>query len=83
MKRIKIQLDENDIPKKWYNIQADLKTPLDPPLNPNHPNQSRKTPMVAKGILCPGMAFMFPFSYFPSLGPRMIAPIRAPQPPTA
>ncbi len=30
----KIILDENDIPKKWYNIQADLKTPLDPPLNP-------------------------------------------------
>ena len=22
------------MPKKWYNIQADLKTPLDPPLNP-------------------------------------------------
>jgi len=34
MKRIKITLDENDIPKKWYNIQADLKTPLEPPLNP-------------------------------------------------
>ena len=30
----KIILDENDIPKKWYNIQADLPTPLDPPLNP-------------------------------------------------
>ncbi len=30
----KIILDENDIPKKWYNIQADLKSPLDPPLNP-------------------------------------------------
>ena len=30
----KILLDENDIPKNWYNIQADLKTPLDPPLNP-------------------------------------------------
>ena len=30
----KITLDENDIPKKWYNIQADLKTQLDPPLNP-------------------------------------------------
>ena len=30
----KIILDENEIPKKWYNIQADLKTPLDPPLNP-------------------------------------------------
>ena len=30
----KIFLDENEIPNKWYNIQADLKTPLDPPLNP-------------------------------------------------
>jgi tryptophan synthase beta chain len=34
MKQTKIILDENDMPKKWYNIQADLKTPLDPPLNP-------------------------------------------------
>jgi len=34
MKKIKIILDENDIPKRWYNIQADLKSPLDPPLNP-------------------------------------------------
>jgi len=34
MKKTKIILDENEIPKKWYNIQADLKTPLDPPLNP-------------------------------------------------
>jgi tryptophan synthase beta chain len=34
MKRTKIILDENDIPKKWYNIQADLKTPMDPPLHP-------------------------------------------------
>ncbi len=30
----KIILDENEIPKKWYNIQADLKTPLDPPMHP-------------------------------------------------
>ncbi len=34
MLKTKIVLDENDMPKKWYNIQADLKTPLDPPLNP-------------------------------------------------
>ncbi len=34
MKNTKTILDENDIPKKWYNIQADLKSPLDPPLNP-------------------------------------------------
>jgi len=38
MKNTKTILDENDIPKKWYNIQADLKSPLDPPLNP----QTRK-----------------------------------------
>ncbi|PKL60359.1 MAG: TrpB-like pyridoxal phosphate-dependent enzyme [Methanomicrobiales archaeon HGW-Methanomicrobiales-4] len=30
----KILLDENELPKKWYNIQADLKTPLDPPMHP-------------------------------------------------
>ncbi len=35
MDRIKFQLDENELPKKWYNIQADLPTPLDPPLKPN------------------------------------------------
>ena len=30
----KINLEEIDIPKKWYNIQADLPNPLEPPLNP-------------------------------------------------
>jgi len=34
VKKTKVILEENDMPKKWYNIQADLKTPLDPPLNP-------------------------------------------------
>ena len=34
MEKTKVILEENDIPKSWYNIQADLKTPLDPPLNP-------------------------------------------------
>ena len=34
MNKTKIILEENDIPKSWYNLQADLKTPLDPPLNP-------------------------------------------------
>ncbi len=46
MKRTKILLDENDIPKSWYNIQADLPTPLDPPLHPQtkkplHPSELR------------------------------------------
>ena len=34
MQKNKVILDENEMPKKWYNIQADLKTPLEPPLNP-------------------------------------------------
>ena len=34
MESTKIVLDENEMPKKWYNILADLPTPLAPPLNP-------------------------------------------------
>ncbi|HEC95305.1 MAG TPA: TrpB-like pyridoxal phosphate-dependent enzyme [Thermoplasmatales archaeon] len=34
METTKVILDENEIPTKWYNIQADLKNPLEPPLNP-------------------------------------------------
>lgn len=30
----KIHLEEEEMPTKWYNIQADLPKPLDPPLNP-------------------------------------------------
>jgi tryptophan synthase beta chain len=32
--RTKFLLDERDIPSKWYNIQADLKTPAAPVLHP-------------------------------------------------
>ncbi|MDF2957274.1 MAG: putative alternative tryptophan synthase beta-subunit, partial [Candidatus Alkanophagales archaeon MCA70_species_1] len=34
VKSKKVQLGEDELPKAWYNIQADLPTPLDPPLNP-------------------------------------------------
>jgi len=34
MKEFKIFLKEDEIPKQWYNIQADLPTPLQPPLHP-------------------------------------------------
>ncbi|RLE80922.1 MAG: TrpB-like pyridoxal phosphate-dependent enzyme [Thermoprotei archaeon] len=30
----KILLDENELPKKWYNILPDLPKPLPPPINP-------------------------------------------------
>src|ERR671918_2075463 len=32
--RTKFTLEEKDIPTKWYNIQADLKTPTPPVLHP-------------------------------------------------
>lgn len=32
--KIKFLLDEEEIPKRWYNVAPDLPTPLDPPLNP-------------------------------------------------
>jgi len=34
MKERKVFLPERDIPRQWYNIQADMPTPLQPPLHP-------------------------------------------------
>ncbi|HDN83251.1 MAG TPA: TrpB-like pyridoxal phosphate-dependent enzyme [Candidatus Altiarchaeales archaeon] len=34
MKGTKILLEEDEIPRKWYNIVADMKEPPEPPLNP-------------------------------------------------
>jgi tryptophan synthase beta chain len=34
IKRVKILLTENDVPREYYNIVPDLKTPLAPPLHP-------------------------------------------------
>ncbi len=34
MEQIKVLLDESDIPRQWYNLAADLPTPLLPPLGP-------------------------------------------------
>src|SRR3989442_2620423 len=31
---VKILLDERELPKRWYNIQADLPFPGSPPLHP-------------------------------------------------
>lgn len=35
MEPVKIVLDESEIPRQWYNVAADLPTPLDPPLGPD------------------------------------------------
>jgi tryptophan synthase beta chain len=34
METIKVFLDEKEMPRQWYNIQADLPTPMKPPLHP-------------------------------------------------
>ncbi|HPD45277.1 MAG TPA: TrpB-like pyridoxal phosphate-dependent enzyme [Anaerohalosphaeraceae bacterium] len=35
MEQVKVSLSEKDIPKQWYNIAADLPTPMLPPLGPD------------------------------------------------
>ncbi len=32
--KTRFDLDQQELPKHWYNVLADLKTPLDPPLHP-------------------------------------------------
>jgi tryptophan synthase beta chain len=34
MKQIKVLLNDDEIPRQWYNIQADLPKPMNPPLHP-------------------------------------------------
>ncbi len=34
MEQIKVLLNDDEIPKQWYNIQADLPKPMSPPLHP-------------------------------------------------
>ena len=45
MDTIKVVLDEEDIPTKWYNIQADLPTPLKPYIHPG-----RKDPLKPEDL---------------------------------
>jgi tryptophan synthase beta chain len=35
MSQVKIFLDEKDMPRRWYNLAADLPTPMLPPLTPD------------------------------------------------
>ncbi len=43
----KIILDEEEMPKRWYNIQGDLPSPLDPPLNPQTKNPATPSDLAA------------------------------------
>ena len=35
MEPTRVMLDQNEIPRQWYNISADLPEPLDPPIGPD------------------------------------------------
>ena len=49
----RILLDPADIPKKWYNLAADLPTPLQPPLGPdgNPVSPDMLTPIFPMGLI--------------------------------
>jgi len=34
MEQVKVTLDDQEIPRQWYNVQADLPKPMSPPLHP-------------------------------------------------
>jgi len=34
MRQVKVFLNESEMPRQWYNIMADLPTPMNPPLHP-------------------------------------------------
>ena len=42
----------------------------EPPLKPNQPSQSRKTPIVDSGMLCPRMGLISPLWYLPLARPQ-------------
>src|SRR5690606_18223013 len=52
-----------------------------PPLNPNQPNQSSRTPSAPNGILCPGMTLTLSPSYLPMRPPRNLTATSAPRAP--
>ncbi|MBW2458991.1 MAG: TrpB-like pyridoxal-phosphate dependent enzyme, partial [Deltaproteobacteria bacterium] len=35
MEQTKYLLDDHELPRQWYNLAADLPTPLQPPLGPD------------------------------------------------
>ncbi|OPX31024.1 MAG: hypothetical protein B1H08_00145 [Candidatus Omnitrophica bacterium 4484_171] len=45
MNKVKITFSEKDIPRRWYNIQADLPSSLYPPVHPavKKPSSSKLT----------------------------------------
>lgn len=54
MEQTKIILDENEMPRQWYNILPDLSSPIEPPLDPRtwEPiSPEALEPIFAKGLI--------------------------------
>src|SRR3990172_9919546 len=65
-----------------WPMEPQSRAMVEPGLNPNQPNQSTKTPMVADVRLWPGIGLTFPaLLYLPMRGPRIHIPDRAAHPP--
>ena len=47
MSDLKILLDEDEMPRSWYNIQSDLPAKLPPPLNPHTQEPATLDEMLA------------------------------------
>src|SRR5690606_5323034 len=67
---------------RTIDVKAGSAESTEPPLKPNQPNHSIKTPAVAKGKLCPGIACGLPSLNLPILAPRSQTATKAAQPPT-
>jgi tryptophan synthase beta chain len=52
MRQTKIFLNESEIPRQWYNIMADMPTPMSPPLHPG----------TGKPLAAEDMAAIFPMN---------------------
>ena len=67
---------------KVSEVASGFAESTEPPLKPNHPNHKIRTPAVANGILCPGIACGFPLLNFPIRAPKRYTVTKAAHPPT-
>ena len=84
---VKYELNEDRMPRQWYNLAADLPEPLAPPLAPGHPGADRPGgagTAVPHGADRPGGQHRAPYRH-PRRGPRhlpaMAADAPVPRPP--
>src|SRR6187551_2236776 len=74
---------DRQVVTRTRDVRAGSAERTEPPLNPNQPNHKRSTPIVARGMLLPGIGVISPFlPYLPSRGPRSQIATSDAHPPT-